>query len=203
MKLKNCSRLNPIGFGGVCYRAVPPQYLATVLQTGHTATVTTRFSSGSLAHPQFEILYLSENPVVALFEVQALLGSWHGVNVPNPHVFSTIVSVQVRLSFVADLTIDPNLRQIGTTVQELTGDWGGYSLRSPISPTNKPYYSHVPTQQLGHALNQVPDMEGFLTYSARVPDKKNLVVFPKKLRRTQGSSLVCRDSGGNLIDQIP
>jgi hypothetical protein len=201
MKLKNCGIVNPSPWGGTCYRAITPQYVATALTTAHTSTISSRFSSGSIPHPQFEILYLAENPILAMFEVQAMLGSWHGVNVPNPQIFVTMLSVQVKLASIADLTTPANLKTIDTTIQELTGDWQGYALRNPIQPNRPPYFSDVPTQQLGFALDKVPGLEGFVTYSAKVPDRKNLVLFPKKL--VPPSSVVYLDSAGNVVQKIP
>ncbi|HWE34989.1 MAG TPA: hypothetical protein VG406_00335 [Isosphaeraceae bacterium] len=137
-----------------------------------------------------------------MFEVEALLGSIHGTHVPNPQVFLTIVSVRVRLQKVADLTRSGERTKIGTSIQELTGDWRSYSLRNPVPPTNPPFYSNVPTQRLGRALHDRPDIEGFQTYSARVPTLKNRVVFPDKI---QPPSLVqCLDPmSGSVVDQIP
>jgi hypothetical protein len=39
------------------------------LGTAHTPTHATRFNPGTVADPAFEILYLADNPTVALFEV--------------------------------------------------------------------------------------------------------------------------------------
>ena len=52
----------------------------------HTATTPGRFNSGSLTRPGFEILYFAEDHQVALFEVQALVGSPYppAPSVPNP-----------------------------------------------------------------------------------------------------------------------
>ena len=202
MILQNCSSLALAPLVGTWYRAVRPQYLATVLHSRHTTTVTSRFSSGSRAHPQFEILYLTDNPITALFEVYALLGSLHGPNVPNPQVFFTVVSVQVALSYTADLTDPTERRRVRTSVQELTGDWLGYTLRNPKPSAPPQHYSCVPTQRLGYELHRVPGLEGFKTYSAKVPTATNLVLFPRKL--DPSSSVRCYDPNtGQQIDQIP
>jgi len=202
MNLHSCGTLTTGPVTGTWYRTVRPHFLSTVLQTGHTRTLPSRFSPGSVANPQFEVLYLTESPIVSMFEVNALLGSLHGVSVPNPHVFFTTVSVRISLHAVADLTVFPERRQIRTTVQELTGDWRCYSLRTPGAPGPPPYYSHVPTHKLGVELHNVPELEGFLTYSAKVPTYRNLVVFPSKLGAT--SSLECFDPNtGRTIDRIP
>jgi hypothetical protein len=78
---------------------------------------------------------------------------------------------------------------IDMTVQELTGDWRGYQFRLH-APS---YIQHVglpaPTQRLGEALFRVrPHIEGFLTASAKVPTRSNVVVFLDNLYQTVVSS---------------
>jgi hypothetical protein len=53
----------------------------------YTPTTTSRFSPGRLTAPAFEILYLAENPMVAMFEARALFGSpsTPGGVVPHPN----------------------------------------------------------------------------------------------------------------------
>jgi hypothetical protein len=72
---------------------------------------------------------------------------------------------------VADLTDPREQRRIGTTAQELTGNWDHYE--PPIK---------APTQLLGAALFELPRLEGILVPTA-VPgiSGRNLVVFPEKL----------------------
>jgi hypothetical protein len=83
-------------------------------------------------NPAFPILYLAEDHLVALFEVGALLGSPYpgGNYVPNPRQSWVILNVQVTLEAVADLTDPAEQYRLGTTAQELTGDWRGYQLRA-------------------------------------------------------------------------
>jgi len=59
----------------VWYRAIQTHFLATALAIHHTATTSSRFSSATVASPGHQVLYLAEDPLVALLEVQALLGS--------------------------------------------------------------------------------------------------------------------------------
>jgi hypothetical protein len=106
--------------------------LANPLGTAHTPTHATRFNPGTSTDPAFEILYLAEDATVALFEVQALLGSAHSgaTFVPNPAGGAwTLIDVEVTLQSVVDLTKLTARRCIETSVQELTGDWRGYELR--------------------------------------------------------------------------
>jgi len=121
--------------------------------------------------------------MVALFEVQALLGSpaTPGGIIPHPRTAWTILNVRVNLSYVADLTIVAQQGLFDTNAQELTGDWRGYGSRTPFTSVNQPLGFPAPTQKLGDALHSYPDVEGFITLSAKLPEKMSLVVFPDKL----------------------
>jgi RES domain-containing protein len=203
MNLTACRSLTAGPLTGTWFRGLNPRYSASPLATAHTATVPGRYNGGTVAHPAFEVLYLAEDHVVALFEVQALLGSPlpPAVFLPNPHSSWTVINVQVQLSQVADLTDAAQRRLIDTTVQELTGDWRGYLLRPASRKLVAPYWTRIPTQRLGAALFRVPRLEGFITYSARVPTQKNLVVFPQKLQR--GSSVNYSDAAGKTYSILP
>jgi hypothetical protein len=119
---------------------------------------------------------------VALFEAEALLGSptRPGGVLPQPRLAWTILNVRVNLQRIADLTQVVAQNQLATTAQELTGDWEGYQLRGPRTSVSEPV-GLAPTQELGAALFDMPDLEGFRTPSAKVPYAMNLVVFPQKL----------------------
>jgi hypothetical protein len=150
------------------------------LGTSHTKTIPTRFNGGVRASPQFEILYLAENHQVALFEVQALLGSpWSGV-VPNPRSAWTILNMKVSLSRIVDLTDAGEQAILDTSAQELTGDWRGYQSRGMSSSVPLPT-GLAPTQELGGTLFSAGDVEGFITLSARLPDQMILAVFPQRM----------------------
>ncbi len=75
MNLANCKLLSVQPESRVWHRAIRLQHLPTALQTAQTKLFPSRFNAGVSAHPQFEILYLAENQMVALFEARALLGS--------------------------------------------------------------------------------------------------------------------------------
>lgn len=169
----------------------------------HTATIPGRYNPGTAQHPAFSVLYLAENHLVALFEVSALLGSPlpGQVFAPNPNQPWAVVNVDVQLSKVANLCRESQRRLIETSVQELTGDWRGYSLRNPGAILKAPYYTNVPTQRLGAALYAVRRLEGFLTFSAKVPTARCLVVFPDKLRK--GSFVRFTDPASGQVHSIP
>ncbi len=139
------------------FRAVDPRFLPTALTTTHTTRFFTRFSPGPLGMPPFEILYLAENHLVALFEVGALFGrsTLPGGLVPNPGRAWIIVNVTVQLRAVADLTQALAQQALQTSAQELTGDWEGYQTRSLATSVTQPV-GVAPTQHLGEALHQDP-----------------------------------------------
>ena len=187
MKLARCRQLSRRPLTGTWYRAVRPQHLVTALAFAQTATIPGRYNAGNTHRPGFQVLYLAEDQLVALFEVQALFGSplagqSYTPN-PAPGQHWAVIQVHVVLHAVADLTAAGERQLAGTTVQELTGDWRGYALRNPNAALDPPYWTNVPTQKLGAALRAVRGLEGFITYSARLPTRKCLVVFPDRLRK--------------------
>jgi len=184
VNLAACAALRLGPLTGTWYRAIQPAFWATSLATAHTRTIPSRFSAGNPTRPGFEILYLADDHQVALFEVGALLGSPlpGAAYVPNPAGAWVIINVNVTLSSVADLCRPTQRRSVRTTAQELTGDWRGYLLRNPAPALSAPYWTNVPTQRLGAALESVPNLEGFTTYSAKVSTHRNLAIFPAKLR---------------------
>lgn len=203
MRLGRCRFLSRRPVTGAWFRAIRPQFFSTALAFVHTATIPGRFTGGTIQRPGFPVLYLAEDQIVALFEVSALLGSPlpGQAFAPNPNQPWTVVPADARLSRVVDLTRVSQRRLIETTVQELTGDWRGYALRNPNAPLGPPYWTNIPTQRLGAALYAVKGLEGFLTYSAKVPTRRNLVVFPTKLRKS--SFIRFTDPAGGRVFSIP
>ena len=201
MNFGACSSLRTRAENGVWYRAIEPQYAATPLGAMHTLFMPTRFSLATSARAAFPLLYLTENQVTALYEVEAMYGMpTAGLFVPNPQASWLILNVGVVLQRVADLTDVSEQAKLSTTAQELTGDWQGYGLRNARTPVRQPT-GPAPTQDLGEALYQVADLEGFLTLSAKMPTHRNLVVFPTKLR--PGSRIVFTDDATGQTHAIP
>lgn len=182
---------------GVWFRAIPPEFFSDGLGFEHTISTPTRFNPGGVKGAGFPILYFTEDPHVALTEVRAifLTGTPHLPVVPNPATGPrTVFAVHVELRGIVDLCDPTQLQLLDTSVQELTGDWQGYALRTPLRP--------APTQQLGAALFATPRVEGFLTYSARQPTRRSLAVFPTKLR--PGSSIAVSDPAtGQVQMRLP
>ena len=167
---------------GTWFRAIQPQHWVSSLKTSHTRVISSRFNPSAAASPQFSLLYLAENPIVALFEAQAVFGSTTsppGI-IPHPLRAFVTINVRVQLDEVADLSDPSHQLLLGTTAQELTGDWNGYHARSASTPVSAPI-APAPTQELGMALSSRTTLEGFMTVSAKVPIYRNLVVFPQNL----------------------
>jgi len=182
VNLAACAGLPHAPLVGTWFRSIQPQHWLTSLQTAQTRATPGRFNSGTAAIPGFEVLYLAENPMVALFEVQALFGSpAPGGLVAHPRQAWITINVDVILQAVVELTDVAAQNALQTSAQELTGDWRGYQQRTPLASVTGPT-GQAPTQVLGDALFAVGGLEGFQTISAKLPYHRSLVVFPQKLR---------------------
>lgn len=204
MNLAACGRLPRTPENGVWYRLILPGHLPTALSSAHTKKVRSRFNAGSLLDPadQFAALYFAEDPIVAQFEVGAVLGSLTpGGHVPHPRQSTFVtMAVWIILHDVIDLTEVTNAHvPLGTNAQELTGDWRGYELRTPRTSVSEPT-GIAPTQDLGKALFAT-GTEGFRAISAKIPYAKTLTVFTDNLQSS--SSLTFIDPSGATAHRIP
>lgn len=200
MNVSGCAKLSLSPLTGVWYRCIPPKFWKSSLQTRQTTKVHSRFNAGPLANPKFEILYLCENPALALEEVEAQFYSRAGQIIANPAQSWLVMNVRVELKSVADIANEAPQHMLGTNAQELTGDWQGYQIRRAHSSVSAPL-GVAPTQQLGQALFAGPGLEGFQTVSAKRSDHRSLVVFPQKL--LPGSSLRFINPITNKVHSIP
>ena len=204
MNFAACAGLPRTPENAVWYRLVLPGHFPTALSSAHTKKARSRFNAGSLLDPvdQFAALYFAEDPIVAQFEVGAVLGSLTpGGHIPHPRQ-STFVTMAVRIILrdVIDLTEVTNTHlPLGTNAQELTGDWRGYEQRTPRTSVSEPT-GIAPTQHLGKALFAT-GTEGFRAISAKIPYTKTLTVFTDNLQ--SGSSLVFLDQSGGTVHKIP
>lgn len=171
---------------GTYYRAVNTKFITTAISTAHTPTVVSRYSDGKHG---YKLLYLAEDHLTALCEVNAMLGvPWSpGSLIPSPFGSWTVVPVNVGLRKVLDLTDATTQTALKTNYQEVTGDWQGYTLRplynSTVFGTGT---GAAPTQDLGKHLKR-NGFDGVLTASAKVPYKRNVVISPDNLRGSGGS----------------
>jgi RES domain-containing protein len=139
MNLGACSALRTGAENAMWYRAIEPQHAATPLGSAHSLFISSRFNPATSSGATFPVLYLTENQVVALYEVDAIYGSASaGLFVPNPQASWLVMNVRVTLQRVADLTDMAEQAKLGTTAQELTGDWEGYLRRNALTPVRQP-----------------------------------------------------------------
>jgi hypothetical protein len=77
VNLAACVALPHTPENGVWYRSILLNHLKTALSSHHTRLAASRFNAGSHFTPadRFPSLYFSDDPLVAQFEVGALLGS--------------------------------------------------------------------------------------------------------------------------------
>ncbi len=131
-----------------------------------------------------------------------------GGYIPHPKHAWTIVNINVDLQYVADLTDVSTQKVFDTNAQELTGDWRGYQLRSSKLGSVTAPTGTAPTQEIGDSLyavqkaydDGVTKLEGFLTLSAKMPDYKNLVIFPDNLQ--PGSFVTYTDAATGKIHYL-
>lgn len=199
MNLAKCGGLPQTPLHGTWYRALSPMYLTPkrALAFAHTKRLPSRFNDG---RGVFSTLYLAQDQIVALFEVEGVLGSPYSTWLPTAGRNLTILSVTVTLQAVADLTRAAAQAHLATTAQELTGDWSGYHLRHSLTPVSQPAGIPAPTQELGAELFANGGTEAFISVSAKIPTHQILVVFPDRLM--PGSQIICHDEMGKVLAAI-
>ena len=152
--------------GRTWYRAVAPAFASAAPRP---SVGITRFNDGPAASPGYRLIYFAPDPITALYEVEALLGSIFSFGVRNPFRGAVVTRHSVPPLDVIDLG-DPSSRGlVDTTRQELTGDWRAY---------RQPQAAPAPTQALARAIHQASSAtHGIVAPSARNPQVNNLIVF--------------------------
>lgn len=174
--------LLPTPWTGVAYRLIPAQFAGTALSSIGS------FRRGGRYNPReaFEALYLADTPLTALQEINL-------VRVTDAAILSAkssprlLLSVEVALAAVLDVTTVPVQDALDTNLQELTGSWLVMNAGGRIAPT----------QALGTTAYHHGGFEALRVPSAQDPRAANLVVFPDRLR--PGSRVRVYDDSG-LID---
>src|SRR4051812_33032323 len=166
MKVSGCGKLSLSPLTGHWFRALNLKYWKSRLATNHTTIYRSRFSAATPASPLYRLLYLGENHQVAIYEVGALLGDPNSP-ISSPRGSWVLMSMQVRLHRIADLSDPAQQKHIATNDQEPAGVWA-----------NSP--GMAPTQQLGAALYAHPGLEGFVFPSSKA-GSRNLALFMDKL----------------------
>lgn len=189
---------------GVWFRGINLAYIATPLQFSHTDKVTTRFHHAIKQAINYPLLYLAENPIVTLQEINAqFCPPGTDIAIPNTEMSSASLSVKVFLKSVLDLTDEKVQRELQTNFQELTGDWMGYDLRKSSGASVRKNVQIAPTQELGLALYRISGLMGLLTISAEAPTRKNLVIFPDKIKLPTDGKIEFVEPSSGKIHQIP
>ena len=178
--------LTPAPWTGVTYRLIPAQYAGTALSSIGS------FRRGGRYNPRevFEALYLADTPLTALQEIDL-------VRVTDAAILSTksaprlLLSVEVALSGVLDVTDAAVQDALGTNLQELTGSWLALNACGQTAPT----------QALGAATYGNENIEALRVPSAQDPRAANLVVLPERLR--PGSRVRVYDDSGLIDAALP
>lgn len=178
--------LQTLPFVGVTYRLIHARYAETALSSIGS------LQTGGRYNPRggFEVLYLADSPVTALQEVEALVKTRSGL-FPIKGPPRILISVEVTLHAVLDLTSAEVQEALGTSLQELTGAWIALDDRE----------AKAATQRLGEACFELGTVEALKFPSARDPRAFNLAVFPDRLRT--GSLLQVFDESGIINVRLP
>ncbi len=135
----------------------------------------------------FDSVYLAEEPVTALLEVQALVVISGGL-VPLRTAPWALVTVDGIVSNVLDLTNASILKALGTNQQEMTGAWARAA--------------NPPTQELAQAAYDSRRIAGIKYGSAKHPGGRNLVVFSDRLGPPSTDYLEVHDPHGHLAQRL-
>jgi RES domain-containing protein len=138
-------------------------------------------------------IYLASDPNIALLEVRAMLQPPGGPPLSANAPPQTVVQVQTQVNQVLDLTAPATLAALGTSVQELSGDWRVSAAQG----------QSIPTWELGREAHATGKIRALLAWSAvAVGQGRVLIVFPDLL--VAGSDfLQVHDPGGPLAQRLP
>lgn len=153
---------------GIAFRAIHAKHASTALSSIGSFKNGGRYNIAQ----EFEVLYLSDNQLTALLEVEALVQTAAGL-VGLKDQPRTLLCIEYRLNAMLDLT-DPSIQSaLSTNFQELTGHWISINANKQIAPT----------QQLGAAVHRLRNVDGLKYPSARneIPNSYNLAIFPDRL----------------------
>lgn len=144
----------------------------------------------------FQTLYLAEDPITALYETKAVqrhpAGDFAATKIwPMAYIAA---SVSVTLLDVTESEDGGRaISVLGTSIQELTGDWETYNARDQESPT----------QQLGRACFDSGRFRGIRYLSSKNPGSNGhcVAIFPERLLPDEFIEVF--DPFGNLLQRMP
>lgn len=183
--LQSLTALRGQAFYGHAYRVFKPKYMFAPLSTDGA------YKNGGRYNPpgEFDVLYLAEDPITALAEARVLVDpTGQMLHRPDSRV---ILAVKYRLEAVLDLADPSNLSALGTSTQELTGDWEGYELAGQAAPT----------QELGMAAYQSGQFQALRYPSAQNRQRFNFAVFRDRLQ--DPSQVEIYDTSGTFSGALP
>ena len=161
----------------VAYRLIPLRYVGTALSSIGSLEKGGRYNPPGV----FEALYLSEDPVTALQEVQIVRvtdAALFGVK-SSPRI---LLSVELTLQAVLDVTPPKVQTKLGTNLQEMTASWLAQNASG----------KEAATQQLGRAAFEHGGIEALVVPSAQDPRRTNMDSIPRPVTARQSSSSVRR-----------
>ncbi|MFO1352793.1 MAG: RES family NAD+ phosphorylase [Gammaproteobacteria bacterium] len=178
--------LSTLPFTGTVYRLIHVKYAETALSSIGSYRLGGRYNLANT----FEALYLADSPITALQEVEMLFRQDEKL-FPVKGAPRILLSVEVTLSAVLDLTDVKIQKALGTNPQELTGSWIAVNAAGHAAPT----------QMLGQACFRHEAIEGLKVPSARDHKAFNLAVFPENLK--VASDLRVFDHEGLGVARLP
>jgi RES domain-containing protein len=139
----------------------------------------------------FETVYLAEDPTTASSEVGLILKHANSSVTIRTHPW-VLITIDGNLLSVLDLTDAKTVAALGSSHQELTGEWRYTQEQS----------GEAPTQMLGRLCHDSERFDGI-----RYPSSKNVTggvcvaVFPDRLRKP--AYLEVYDPHGNVAQKLP
>ncbi|MGA9980665.1 MAG: RES family NAD+ phosphorylase [Candidatus Sulfotelmatobacter sp.] len=139
----------------------------------------------------FEVIYLAEDPITALAEVDRIFRPSAAVlgKIKGPPVVH--ISVDAILEHILDITLVEVQSALATSHQELTGAWLWEQAQT----------GEAPTQRLGRVAFESQRLCGLRYPSSKNPEGVCVAVFPDRL--SGGSYLQVFDPFDNLAQRIP
>jgi RES domain-containing protein len=143
----------------------------------------------------FESLYLASDPFTALYEVEAVFRPFS----PRISPPLTLLTIEGLVENVLDLTDSSLQTRLGTSHEELAGNWKEVQHKYLSGEGPLPV-----TQRLGKRSYESSRISGLLYCSAKNPEKAaNLVVFPDRLGLGESTCLEVYDPTGILRKRLP
>ena len=205
MNLDQVATLPSRPIANTWYRFIQTAFFKSPLNYLYTKENWTRYSAGLVQAEPFSVVYLGDHPDVAALEVGAVFGDplRPGGTIADPARSWVSLNVSVQLQSVVDLTdVSGVQKPLGTTAQELTGDWQGYTRRNMHTSVREPVGT-APTQELGAALFACKKFEGFIAISAKLATNRVLGVFPERMRNDSFLKYAFTDADGPHEFRIP